>query len=275
MREQLIAQVATILEAIGWTVEVGKDQMGIKVDITATDTDGHKVIIDCKSYRQLVGLQTVREFASIVSYLRESDPALKAWLLTTSGFTANSIKALIHFQIDAVTLQDLKQSSGVNLRQFKEKQHSWEKKTTETKGLRKRIFVIMPFSEEMLDVFIFGIRWAANELHVVAERADSLEHNGEIINEIRNAIKEYDVVIADTSGANANVCYEVGYAHALDKPTILICRKGEKLPFDLQGTNHLIYANILSLREPLKDKLQAALLNTSLNACSIDLNNNE
>jgi len=32
----------------------------------------------------------------------------------------------------------------------------------------------------------------------------------------------YDAVVAETSGANPNVCYEVGYAHAANTPTILI-----------------------------------------------------
>ena len=117
----------------------------------------------------------------------------------------------------------------------------------------------MPFTDEMLDVFILGIRWAAKEVAAVAERADDLEHNGEIIGEIRKAIAEYDAVVADTTGANPNVCYEVGYAHALQRPTVLICRDGERLPFDLKGTNYLMYANILSLRDPLKVKLAAAL----------------
>lgn len=40
-------------------------------------------------------------------------------------------------------------------------------------------FAIMPFSEEMLEVFILGIRWAASELSVAVERADDLQHNGE------------------------------------------------------------------------------------------------
>ena len=96
-------------------------------------------------------------------------------------------------------------------------------------------------------------------MEIVAERSDDLEHHGEIIGEIKTAIQSYDVIVGDTSGANPNVCYELGYAHALDRPTILICRKGEKLPFDLQGTNHLFYSNILELREPLKEKLETAL----------------
>ena len=65
--------------------------------------------------------------------------------------------------------------------------------------------------------------------------------------------------MGDTTGGNPNVFYEIGYAHALGKPTILMCKKGEKLPFDLQGTNHIMYPNVLGLRAPLRAKLKAAL----------------
>ena len=102
----------------------------------------------------------------------------------------------------------------------------------------------------MDDVFILGIRWAAVRLGAVAEGSDDLEHNGEIIAEVTATIQQYDVIVGDTTGSNANVCYEVGYAHVLNKPTILICRKGEELPFDLQGTNHIIYPKVLGLRAP-------------------------
>jgi nucleoside 2-deoxyribosyltransferase len=123
----------------------------------------------------------------------------------------------------------------------------------------KRVFVIMPFSSEMLDVFILGIRWAAAALGVVAHRADDLQHAGDIVAEVKRAIREYDIVIGDTTGANPNVCYEVGIAHALDRPTLLICRDGEDLPFDLQGINHLKYPNVVELRSKLRSRLDDLL----------------
>ena len=261
--EQLVAQVATILEEAGWVVEVENDQKGIQIDLIATKSTGSEIIIECKTYNQLVGLRTIREFASAVSFLREAKPELKAWLVTTSGFTSNAQKALVHHRIEGFTLEELRQRFGVDLQSFEEKQQVWKQKAEKTRREQKRIFVIMPFTEEMLDVFIFGIRWAASELNYVAKRADDLEHNGEIISEIRTEIEKCDAVVADTSGANPNVCYEVGYAHALGKPTVLICRQGEKLPFDLQGTNHLMYENIISLREPLKAKIKATINHTT------------
>lgn len=257
--EQIVAQVATILEQAGTSVDIESNQKGIQVDLIATESDGRKIIIECKAYTQLVGLRTIHEFASSVSFLRETEPNLKAWLITTSGFTSNAQKALAHHRIEGLTIEDLRHRFGVSDRSSEESEKDWKEKAEQNRKKQKRIFVIMPFADEMLDVFIFGIRWAASELNFVAQRADDLEHNGEIINEIRTAIEKSDAVVADTSGANPNVCYEVGYAHALRKPTVLICRQGGKLPFDLQGTNHLMYENIVSLREPLKAKIESTL----------------
>jgi len=57
------------------------------------------------------------------------------------------------------------------------------------------------------------------------------------------AIASADFVIADVSRGNPNVFYEVGYAHALRKNTILLVSKDAdpKLPTDLEGTFYLTY----------------------------------
>ncbi len=40
---------------------------------------------------------------------------------------------------------------------------------------------------------------------------------------------------------NANVFYELGYAHALGKPTILLAQRDSKLPFDIQSFRVVFY----------------------------------
>lgn len=256
---ELIASVAEVLDLAGWTVETQKAMDGIGLDVYAIRTGGPPVAIECKAYRQLVGLRTAREFASVISFLRESEQTLNGWLITTSGFTDNAARTLRTYGVEGLTFEELRNRFKPTRTRSVKTKAAWAVDVEKAKTQSKRVFVVMPFSEEMLDVFILGIRWAAKELGVVAIRADDLEHNGEIIDEVRTAIKAYDVIIGDTTGANANVCYEIGYAHALSKPTILICRKGSELPFDLQGTNHLFYSNILGLRDPLREKLSAAL----------------
>ena len=243
----------------GWELTIETAEEGIRLDIEATSPDKQAVVIQCKAYKQLAGLRTAREFASVIGFLRESKPQLQGWLVTTSGFTKRAMHELDRFRLKGLTVRELshhltpKSIIGTNA------QEKRAQDVTDARSRYKRIFVISPFDDEMDDVFILGIRWAADQLGAVAERADDLEHNGEIVAEIKAAIQQYDVIVGDTTGGNPNVCYEVGYAHALNKPTILICRKGEKLPFDLQGTNHIMYPNVLGLRAPLKEKIEAAL----------------
>ena len=58
-----------------------------------------------------------------------------------------------------------------------------------------------------------------------------------------NALSSADIVVADLTGSNPNVFYELGRARALNIPTILITDKKEKvaLPTDLAGTQIIFY----------------------------------
>lgn len=251
--------VASLLEQRGWEVRVENNVSGIIVDIWASDKNKNNFIIECKAYRKLVGLRTVRQFASTLKFLQEENPQLKAWLITTSGFTANAQSALQQSGIEGYTLDELFVKFQITREKLSIDDGKWDEEVQNSRSNQIRAFVITPFDDGMQDVFILGIRWATNALEIVAKRADDLEHNGEIIEKIQSAIRDYDIIIADTSGANPNVCYEVGYTHALKNHCVLVCRKGNKLPFDLRGTNHLMYRNILDLRELLKKKLTKTL----------------
>jgi len=72
-----------------------------------------------------------------------------------------------------------------------------------------------------------------------------------ILEKIFDSIKRADVVVAEVSTPNANVYYEVGFAHALGKPVILLTRDVSKAPFDLRNHKHIVYANIVDLRKQL------------------------
>jgi hypothetical protein len=59
---------------------------------------------------------------------------------------------------------------------------------------------------------------------------------------ITPAIQKADFIIADITGSNPSVMYEVGFAHALRKPVLLIVRSGpEHVPSDLRGQLFFVY----------------------------------
>ena len=72
-------------------------------------------------------------------------------------------------------------------------------------------------------------------------RVDQLTGPGIIFEDIKREIAEFKVVIAEITAPNQNVFYELGYAHALNKPTILLARRGRELPFDIRSYRVIFY----------------------------------
>jgi hypothetical protein len=261
----LIAEVAAILDLQQFRVKVHADVAGMELDIVAERGDKtaqRRLIVECKAYTRLVGLRTVRSFGATYQYLHARGLADEARLVTTSGFTPYAQRAAEYHGVDALTLQELRRSTQDVDHQLSSLVAKWRELAVKpgVSNGKKRVFVVMPFDEAMLDVYVLGIRWVAERLGLVVARADDLQHNGDQIEEIQASLRAFDAVVADTTGANPNVCYEVGYAHAAATPTVLICRKGEKLPFDLQGVNHIIYPTIQELRARLGPRLRATLI---------------
>ncbi len=95
------------------------------------------------------------------------------------------------------------------------------------------------------------------KIGVEAERADDIEHDGKITEEIIEKIKSAEFLFADLTGARPNVYYEVGFAHALSKRVILFRKKGESLHFDLAGYNCPEYKNMSDLENKLSTRLES------------------
>lgn len=121
---------------------------------------------------------------------------------------------------------------------------------------KPKAFVVMQFSEPYNELYTDVIKKITNEFGIEAIRADETYSAGLIIADIIKYIEESKIIIADISSANPNVYYEVGYAHALNKPTILIAEKGVKLPFDVSPFRTLFYENSIRGKEKIEENLR-------------------
>jgi len=120
-------------------------------------------------------------------------------------------------------------------------------------------FVLMPFSEEFKDIYKFGIKEVANELGIRAERVDEQLYSEGMLDRIYSQIDEADIIIADMTGRNPNVFYEIGYAHARNKLCLHLTKETADIPFDLQHKRHIVYhGSIELLNEKLTENLKWA-----------------
>jgi hypothetical protein len=124
-------------------------------------------------------------------------------------------------------------------------------------GVEKQGFVVMQFTEPYNDLYKEVIQPVAKECGVRTTRSDEVTGPGMILADIIREIHESDLIIAEITPANPNVFYEVGYAHALRKPTILIAEKGRQLPFDLSPFRTLFYDNSIIGKHRIEEGLRS------------------
>ena len=72
-------------------------------------------------------------------------------------------------------------------------------------------------------------------------RADDIQSTQNIVRDIFEAIVRSDLIVADLTGSNANVFYELGIAHALKRPVILLTQIIDDVPFDLRAYRLIEY----------------------------------
>lgn len=106
---------------------------------------------------------------------------------------------------------------------------------------KKKAFVLMPFSEPISSNYNEIFKPTLEDIGYSVSRADDLSMPRPIMDDIRKSIRETELILCEMSGKNANVFYELGLAHALGKPAILVCQDKDDIPFDLRHIRTIRY----------------------------------
>ena len=128
-----------------------------------------------------------------------------------------------------------------------------------------KCFVVMPFAQEyspVYDCIRLAVENAVAGEPVSCVRLDEFKAAGRITDRLVRELADAVVCVADVTGTNPNVMWEVGYAMALDKPMLLISQDREGLPFDLKDMQTIFYEpqNLsLTLRDPLGQAFRQTL----------------
>jgi hypothetical protein len=103
------------------------------------------------------------------------------------------------------------------------------------------VFVMMWFSPELRPVYEDHILDVTKSLHLATKRADEFYGAHHIMSDVWEAINSARVIIADCTGRNPNVFYEMGLAHTLGKRVIMITQNRADVPFDVSDTRYILY----------------------------------
>lgn len=123
----------------------------------------------------------------------------------------------------------------------------------------KLTFIIMPFSEQWSDRI-----WERILKPIIINeglkplRGDDL-YGRDIMEDIWKGLISAKLIIADITGRNPNVFYELGIAHTLGKNVILLTQNVKDIPFDLNRYRHIVYEDNLDGYEKLEKQLKASI----------------
>jgi hypothetical protein len=135
------------------------------------------------------------------------------------------------------------------------------------------VFVLMPFSDAFTDVYELGIKAACEDAGAYCERVDEQIFEGNILDRVYNQIAKADIIVAEMTGRNANVFYETGYAHALNKRVILLTQNADDIPFDLKPYPHIVYGSKISvLKSQLLTRIRWCIENPQSSLSVVDAN---
>lgn len=131
---------------------------------------------------------------------------------------------------------------------------------------KKQCFIITPIGGNGTEVRMKAdgvidavIKPVLEELGYDIISPKELSKPGSITDAIFNYIANCELVIANMTGLNANVMYELAIRHAVGKPVVCIIEENEKLPFDIQSDRLIFYTDNMFGVNKLKFELRKCI----------------
>lgn len=236
----------TALERSGFTVEVFPDEAGALAALQERSPHVAVVHFDENMGRTVEFIKDLHArdaTISILYFTYYGGPDLHAKAVAAGAFA-------VHEKPYSLYDEKLIALLGVAF------EESWKSKRLAAG--RHQALVLMPFKKEFDEVYRVAVKEPLTELGYRCERIDELPFVGDVVQKLYDKLEHAGLIIADMTGQNPNVFYELGYADALRKTVILLARAAADVPFDVRSRRFITYEDgMLQLRERLVDTVRS------------------
>lgn len=222
-----LARMISDLESAGYEPVVQPALGGLRPDLLVPLKNGHEVVIEVKRWSGTEGsIDRARNQGRYLQDVLGTDHALVA----IPGIGNSAVSSVVDVEQLLGAIQSLENAPSRPRRS----------KVTDGEFVPD-MFCAMPFEASFDDVFFVAMAGAAEALGFAARRVDQEHFADDIVKEVHDLISSAQILVADLSGSNPNVMYEVGYARGLGKPVIAVSSTVENQAFNLAHFNTISY----------------------------------
>lgn len=136
----------------------------------------------------------------------------------------------------------------------------WRQLAPLTGSASGRVFIAMWFDREMDSAFR-AIKGEIEGAGLIPIRVDEQTSDDKICEQILSEIHRSEFIVADFTGQRSGVYFEAGYAKALNRKVIWLCRKDQEqqLHFDTRQYAYILWSDPDDLAKQVKQKLRYLL----------------
>lgn len=138
---------------------------------------------------------------------------------------------------------------------------------------KKTCFIVTPIGPDKSEIRRAAegiidsvIQPVLEELGFETAVAHRMYNTGSITKQVISRILNDDLVIANLTGLNPNVMYELAVRHAVRKPLVQLCLKDTVLPFDINDERTIFFTNdmagVVEIKDNLKHMINEAMKDT-------------
>jgi len=120
-------------------------------------------------------------------------------------------------------------------------------------------FVLIPHTKEYDELFYQYIKPAMEVHGLNVLKADNIFKPGNILSQVWAQIRTAELIVADVSGQNSNVIFELGLCYGIQRCPILLTRNPEELPFNIRNLRYITYENTAAGAFKLKADLDTSV----------------
>ncbi len=250
-----------ITSGTGQTSVVKLEKLGEDIIAPSSSTQRQRAL--------LTAFRNVEDFKNVESYYGgkkiPEDEFFENTLVRTFEIPRDRVKTFMKVYLDNLVFlkafsasadEQKPEALNVKIRDFKPESEVAEKRVEGVRKFLDTCFVMMPFGKWFdryyEEIYVPAIKEAGFE----PVRADQLFSTGSVVEQIWEQIEKSKVLLADLTGKNPNVFYELGLAHAARKPVVFTSGELEDIPFDLRHLRVITY----EVKEPeWNTKLKASI----------------